>query len=70
MNLSDLTMKDVNNINDIITEGSESYLDNVGKSTGITQKEFDTAEGILNEFYLTLRELVEKQPKEKEQNNG
>lgn len=61
MKLTDLTMKDVNNILLIISEGSESYADNVGTFVGMTQEEFNTAEGILNDFYITLRELVEKQ---------
>ena len=68
MKLLDLTMKDVDNILLIITDGSESIGDNVGKFMGMTQKEFNTAEGILTDFYITLRELVEKQNL-KEKNN-
>ena len=68
MKLTDLTMKDVNNILLIIYAGSESHVDNIGTFVGMTQEEFNTAEGILTDFYITLRELVEKQNL-KEKNN-
>ena len=61
MKLTDLTMKDVNNILLIISAGSESHVDNIGTFVGMTQEEFNTAEDILTDFYITLRELVEKQ---------
>ena len=70
MNLSDLTMKDVGHIGEIISEGCESLMDNVGLNDMMTEEEFIKAESILQDFESTLRELVEKQLKEKEQNNG
>ena len=70
MNLSDLTMKDVEHIGEIISEGCEGVMSDAGLNNRMTDEEFIKAESILINFESTLRELVEKQPKEKEQNNG
>ena len=61
MKLLDLTTKDVDNISKIISEGSESHLDNVGLNGMMTEEEFMKAESILIDFEVTLRKLVEKQ---------
>tara|TARA_R100000700_G_scaffold12811_1_gene18231 strand:+ start:2585 stop:2797 length:213 start_codon:yes stop_codon:yes gene_type:complete len=70
MNLSDLTMKNVEHIGEIISEGCEGVMSNAGLNNRMTEEEFIKAESILQDFESTLRELVEKQLKEKEQNNG
>tara|TARA_Y100000114_G_C11558920_1_gene230847 strand:+ start:376 stop:591 length:216 start_codon:yes stop_codon:yes gene_type:complete len=61
MNLSDLTMKDVEHIGEIITAGCESFVDNAGLDNFMTEEELIKAERILIDFELTLRKLVKKQ---------
>tara|TARA_Y100001963_G_scaffold154925_1_gene244786 strand:+ start:166 stop:363 length:198 start_codon:yes stop_codon:yes gene_type:complete len=65
MNLSDLTMKDVEHIGEIIMVGCESLI-SAGFNDKMTEEEFIKAESILQDFESTLRELVEKQLEEKE----
>ena len=66
MNLSDLTMKDVERIGEIISEGCEGVMSDAGLNNRMTDEEFIVAESILIDFESTLRELVKKQLKEKE----
>lgn len=61
MNLSDLTMKDVEHIGEIISEGCEGVMGNVGLDDRMSEEEFIIAENILQDFELTLRKLVKKQ---------
>lgn len=61
MNLSDLTMKDVEHIGEIISVGCESVTNNAGLNDFMTEEEFIKAERILIDFELTLRKLVKKQ---------
>ena len=61
MNLSDLTIKDVEHIGKIITVGCESVTNNAGLNDFMTEEEFLVAESILLDFESTLRKLVKKQ---------
>tara|TARA_R100001163_G_C5030118_1_gene170564 strand:- start:527 stop:739 length:213 start_codon:yes stop_codon:yes gene_type:complete len=60
MNLSDLTIKDVEHIGKIISNGCEGEM-NAGFNDGMTEEEFLVAESILQDFESTLRKLVKKQ---------
>ena len=60
MNLSDLTIKDVEHIGKIISNGCEGEI-SAGFNDGMTEEEFLVAESILLDFESTLRKLVKKQ---------
>jgi len=51
MNLSDLTIKDVEHIGKIISNGCEGEM-NAGFNDGMTEEEFLVAESILKDYYL------------------
>jgi hypothetical protein len=61
MKLTDLTIKNVKHIREIISEGCEGVTLNVGLNNMMTEEEFLKAESILDSFVVTLQELVEKQ---------
>ena len=61
MKLSDLTIKDVRHIGEIISEGCEGVIQNIGLNGQMTEEEYFRAECVLLSFQSELRNLTDKQ---------